>query len=172
MHLIAETDRLRIRRLRLEDAVFTLKLLNEPSWIEFIGDKQVHSLEDAEAYLNSGPLSMYETEGMGMYLVETRASHKPIGMCGLLRRDTLQDVDMGLAFLPSHWGSGYAREAAQAVMNYGHESLNLHRVIAITLPHNHACIRLLEALGYAFEKEIQLAPDDDVLALYGVALSV
>src|SRR5688572_1209184 len=98
--LVLETDRLVLRRLTLDDAEFILRLVNDPSWLRFIGDKNVHSLDDARRYLREGPLDMYERYGFGMYRVEEREGGKPAGMCGLIKRDTLPDVDVGYAFLP------------------------------------------------------------------------
>ncbi|MFK7915306.1 MAG: GNAT family N-acetyltransferase [Pseudomonadales bacterium] len=166
--LIVQSSRLIIRQLSLEDAPFTLSLLNEPSWIEFIGDKNVHSIADAEHYLNDGPLAMYARHGLGMYLVAAKDSNRPVGMCGLLKRDTLQDVDLGLAFLPEYWGAGYASEAARAVLDYGRKQLQLARIVAITLPGNTACIALLERLGFAHEENVSFEPDNEVLRLYGL----
>lgn len=165
---IAQTSRLSVRRLTPQDAPFTLKLLNEPSWIEFIGDKNVHNLADARAYLADGPISMYAQHNMGMYLVVSKANAEPVGMCGLLQRDTLDDVDLGLAFLPDHWGAGYASEAAVAVLQHGRQQLGLSRIVAITLPSNSACITLLERIGFNYEKDVCFQPDNEMLRLYGI----
>lgn len=165
--IIARTSRLLVRQLSLADAPFILRLLNEPSWIEFIGDKQVHDLAAAKAYLADGPIKMYVEQGIGMYLVTHKDSGESLGLCGLLKRDTLEDVDLGLAFLPQHWGAGYAREAAAAVLDFGRKQLGLQRIVAITLPHNSACIALLERLGFTHEKDVAFAPDNETLRLYG-----
>src|SRR6185503_18613176 len=127
-----ETTRLTIRRLSADDAEFILKLLNEPSWLRFIGDKGVRTVEDARAYILNGPVEMYSRLGFGLYLVELKEEGISIGMCGLIKRDALEDVDIGFAFLPEYWGKGYAYEAAAAVMSYARSALGLKRVVAIT----------------------------------------
>lgn len=163
--IIATTSRLVVRQLSLSDAPFILRLLNEPSWIEFIGDKQVHDISAAKAYLSDGPIKMYAEHGMGMYLV---GNGEPLGLCGLLKRDTLEDVDLGLAFMPEFWGAGYAWEAANAVLQHGRQELGLSRIVAITLPTNSACIALLERLGFAYEKDVSFEPENETLRLYGL----
>ena len=105
---IVETERLALRRFEPSDAPFVLRLLNEPSWIEHIGNKGVHTVDDAATYLVAGPIAMYERIGFGLYLVELKESREPIGMCGLIKREALSDVDVGFAFLPEHWGGGFA----------------------------------------------------------------
>ncbi|HEX3282956.1 MAG TPA: GNAT family N-acetyltransferase [Pyrinomonadaceae bacterium] len=163
---VLETDRLILRRLSLEDAEFILRLLNEPSWLQFIGDKGVRSLEDARSYILQGPLEMYSRLGFGLYLVELRNEGLPIGMCGLIKRDSLPDVDIGFAFLPAYWGKGYAYEAASAVMAHGKE-LGLNRIVAITSPDNDSSARLLEKLGLRFEEMLQLTPGSAEVRLFG-----
>jgi RimJ/RimL family protein N-acetyltransferase len=163
---VLETDRLILRRLSIEDAAFILKLVNEPSWLRFIGDRGVRTLEDARNYILKGPVEMYDRVGFGLYLTELKGSGVPIGMCGLIKRDTLKDVDIGFAFLPSFWGQGYAYEAAAAVMAYGRTALGLKRIVAITDPDNHSSIKLLERLGLKFEQMIQLSGDSLALKLF------
>ena len=113
---ILETDRLIVRWLSPDDADFILKLLNEPSWLRFIGNKSVKTRADARAYILNGPVEMYSRLGFGLYLVELKEEGHPIGMCGLIKRDALEDVDIGFAFLPVYWGKGNAYESALAVM--------------------------------------------------------
>jgi RimJ/RimL family protein N-acetyltransferase len=154
---VLETDRLTLRRLNLDDAAFILELVNEPAWLEFIGDKNVHSLDDARNYILNGPMEMYERLGFGLYLVELKQG-SAIGICGLINRPTLDDVDIGFALLSRFSGQGYALEAAKAVMNYGKNVLQLGRIVAITKPANEKSIRLLTKLGLKFEKKIRLGP--------------
>jgi RimJ/RimL family protein N-acetyltransferase len=163
--LIAHTERLRIRWFDTRDAPFIVELLNEPSWIRFIGDKGIKTLQDARRYLETGPLRMYDRVGFGLYMVE---SHKaePMGMCGLIKRDTLKDVDIGFAFLPRFWGGGYAYEAASAVMSYGKSVVGLSRVVAILSQDNERSARLLERLGFRFEGLVTPAPGNETLKLY------
>ena len=164
-NIVMETERLVLRRFDLGDADFILRLLNEPSWIEYIGDKHVHTRSDAENYLRAGPLRMYEKHGLGLYLVETKADAQPIGMCGLIKRDSLDDVDLGFALLAEFRGRRYAFEAASATVAFGLGGLKLPRLVAITLADNCASVRLLEKLGFVFERVVQLNADDDELRL-------
>lgn len=161
-----ETDRLLLRQLTTDDAPFILELLNEPSFLQNIGDKGVRSITDARGYLLSGPLASYEHYGFGLYLVERKESRVALGICGLLKREALADVDLGFAFLPQFWGQGFAVEAAQAVKNYAHQRLGLARIVAITLPSNRGSIRVLETLGMRFEKTIRLAEEAEELMLF------
>lgn len=164
---ILETARLVVRKITIDDAEFILQLLNEPSFLRFIGDKGVRNIADAIQYIQSGPLASYERFGFGQYLVELKESGVPIGMCGLLKRDSLPDVDIGFAFLPSFWSQGYAFETASAVMDYGRSTLGLRRIVAITSPDNAASGRLLEKIGLRFERLIKLADDQAEVRLFG-----
>ena len=147
-----ETQRLIIRELKVDDAQFILTLLNEPSFLRYIGDKEVRNLDDARRYILSGPVASYERHGFGLFRVELKDSHIPIGMCGLLKREELPDPDIGFAFLPDFWNRGYAFEAAAAVLNYARQRLKLDRILAIVNPDNDASIKLLQKLGFKFER--------------------
>ena len=166
---VLKTERLILRQLGLADAPFILRLLNEPSWLEFIGDRGVHTLADAERYIEKGPIEMYGRLGFGLYHVRLAGGDEPIGMCGLLKREALDDVDLGFAFLPEFWGKGYAREAAAAVLSYARNSLRLSRIVAITTPNNDASRRLLERVGFELERSVRLGADDEELLLYANA---
>ena len=141
---ILETERLRLRRLSVDDAEFILRLLNEPSFIHNIGDRGVRTIEDARAYILKGPIASYEKFGFGLLLVEEKETGVPVGICGLLKRDVLEDVDIGYALLPEFWSQGYAFESASAVMSYASEKLGAKRVLAVVNPDNQSSIRLLE----------------------------
>lgn len=162
---ILETERLILRLQTTDDAAFILELLNDPSWLQFIGDRCVRTLDDARAYILNGPVRMYEQFGFCLYLVERKEDHAQIGICGLVKRDSLKDVDIGFAFLPKYWSKGYAYEASSAVMLYGKDTLGLTRIVAITTQENQASTSLLEKLGFQFEKLIQLANDPEELKL-------
>jgi RimJ/RimL family protein N-acetyltransferase len=161
MHVL-ETDRLVLRRLTLDDAEFIFRLVNDPSWLRFIGDKNVRNLDDARRYLQEGPLDMYERYGFGLYRVEERDSGSPVGTCGLLKRDTLPDADVGYALLPEFRGKGYAFEAASAVLDHGNRVFGLQRILAIVSPDNAGSIRVLEKAGMKFERDLELRPGDPV----------
>jgi RimJ/RimL family protein N-acetyltransferase len=159
--IVLETERLVLRRIDVDDAPFILRLLNEPSFLRFIGDKGVRNLDDARAYIVSGPLDMYARFGHGLYLVKLRDGTS-IGMCGLIRRATLADADIGFAFLPEFWGRGYAYEAARAVLDYGARALGLTRIVAIASQDNLASAKLLGKLGLCFERHLDLGGGDVV----------
>lgn len=164
---VVESARLRLRRLTADDAGFMLGLLNEPSFLRFIGDRGVRTLEDAQAYVANGPMASYDRHGFGLYLVERRADDAAIGICGLLKRDMLDDVDIGFAFTPDNWGQGYALEAARATLDYGSQVLGFTRIVAIVSPGNEASLRLLARLGFGFERMVSLAesgPETQLLA--------
>lgn len=161
-----QTPRLNLRLLADGDADFILDLLNQPSWLEYIGDRGVRNLDDARDYIHNGPLAMIEQHGFGLYLVEIKSSKTAIGMCGLLKRETLDDVDIGFAFHPASWGQGYAKEAAQACVDYARDQIGLDRLVAITLPTNRSSIKLLRALGMQYEKDICLGDSEEQLQLF------
>lgn len=146
-----ETPRLTLRHFTLDDGEFVLRLLNEPSFHEYIGDKGVRTLEGAHGYLRNGPLASYVQHGHGLNLVVLRETGTPIGMCGLLKRDTLESPDIGYAFVPEHWGAGYAVEAAEAVLASAWTEFGMTRVLAITNDHNNPSQRLLLKLGFVEE---------------------
>jgi RimJ/RimL family protein N-acetyltransferase len=165
---IAETPRLRIRWLDAHDADFIVALVNDPAWIRYIGNKGVADRDDALRYLERGALRMYETSGFGLNLVQLKATGEPIGICGLIRRDGWPDVDLGFAFLPAFRRQGYAFEAATAVLSHGAKVLGIARVVAIVSPDNAPSIRLLERLGFAYERAVQVAPNAEEVALYAM----
>jgi RimJ/RimL family protein N-acetyltransferase len=160
------TARLRLRDLAPSDAPFILTLLNEPSFIENIGDRGVRTLEEARTYIQSGPIASYVRFGFGLYLVELLEPGTPIGICGILQRDTLPDPDLGFAFLPAYWKQGYALESAAAVRHYARAVLGLGRLLAITNPANAGSIRLLEKLGFRFERMTRMGDGQAELKLF------
>ncbi|WP_223592517.1 GNAT family N-acetyltransferase [Neobacillus bataviensis] len=160
---VMETDRLILRWLTPKDDAFILELLNDPSWIRFIGDKGVRTLEDARNYILTGPMDMYTQQGFGLYLTELKDGGVPIGICGLIKRNSLEDVDIGFAFLSRFQSNGYGYEAASATLEYGIEKLGLHRIVAITSKDNDLSSNLLEKIGMKFEKLVILPPDTEEL---------
>lgn len=163
---VLQTQRLDLRQLVREDAPFILELVNEPSWLRFIGDRNVHSLEDAVGYIEKGPLESYAKNGFGLYLVVDRESGASAGLCGLIRRDVLPHVDIGFAFSPRFWGRGLAFEAASAVLAHGRDVLGLAPILAIVNPDNERSIALLEKLGMRFDRMFRLPPDEFDTRLY------
>lgn len=165
---VLETERLVLRRLAVDDAEFMFRLLNEPSFIRFIGDRGIRTLDDARGYILNGPVASYERFGFGLYLVTLKAEGTPIGMCGLLKRDSLEDADVGFAFLPAFWSRGYAFESAAAVVAHGKSDLGLERIVAVVMPENRGSIRVLEKLGMSFERMARLSADGPELQLFGL----
>ena len=167
---VLETERLSLRQLTNDDSLFILELLNEPSFIQNIGDRNVRTIEDARAYILNGPVTSYEKNGFGLCLVVLKETNESIGMCGLIQRDGLEDVDIGYALLPKFWSKGYAIEAARAVKEYAKDVIGLKRLVAIVDPANEGSIRVLEKIGLQYEKMIRLSADDIDLKLFGIAL--
>lgn len=167
---VIETDRLILRWLSTDDAEFLLELMTDPSWLRFIGNKSVKTSEDARSSILNTHLDMYRRLGFGLYLTELKTDSVPIGICGLIKRDALEDVDLGFAFLPDFRGKGYAYEAAAAAMGYGKNVLGLNRLAATTSPDNEASIKLLGKLGFQFEEMIELSKDAQKLMLYATKL--
>ena len=163
---ILETDRLILRQLNVDDDEFILELVNDASFIRFIGDKGVRTLDDSRNYILNGPVASYEKFGYGLYATELKDGNVPIGMCGILKRDTLPHPDIGFAFLPRYWNKGYAFEAAAAVMKYAREVLGIDQMLAITTPDNEASARLLQKIGLRFERMIKLSEDAPAVKLF------
>ena len=168
--ILIETPRLRLREFVLDDAGFIVRLLNEPSFIEFIGDRGVRDTQDAERYLREGPMASYRAHGHGLLRLSRRDDDTPLGMCGLVKRDTLPHADIGFALLPEYWGCGYVTEAAAAAMQHGRETLGLRTILGITSPHNVRSITVLGKLGLAFLEEKPLGDRPERLRIFGVTV--
>lgn len=166
---VTATERLLIRQMQEIDAAFVVELVNDPAWIRYIGDNGVRTVADAERYIRNGPVAMYAERGFGLYVVELKGSSEPIGICGLIKREGLPDVDLGFAFLPRHRRRGYAREAALGVLAYARGVLGLSRIVAIVSQDNAPSCRLLEILGFQREGRVRLKAGDAELALYASA---
>jgi ribosomal-protein-alanine N-acetyltransferase len=151
--------------------------VNEPAWLRFIGDRNVHSLEEARGYIARGPVASYAKHGFGLWAVELRqgpAGGGPgerLGMCGLIRRESLPHADLGFAFLARHRGHGYAREAAAAAVAVARPSFGLKRLLAITDPDNTASRAVLEHVGFSFEREFTWSENGQTQALYAMDLT-
>lgn len=164
---VLSTQRLVLRELTREDAPFVRRLLNDPSFLRYIGDRGVRDLDDARRYIERGMLDSYARHGFGLWLVERcDAGDAPIGLCGLVIRDGLPALDIGFAFLPQWWSRGYAHEAAAAVMAHARRVLGLDRVLAIASPHNESSLRLLHKLGFHYERDVLMPGDTDAVALF------
>ena len=157
-----------MRRLVADDAAFFLALVTDPAWIRFIGDRNVHTVDEARRSLVEGPIAMYERTGHGLLRVDRKADGVALGICGLIRRDTLPDIDLGFAFLPKYRGQGYAAEAARATIAHARDGLGLKRLVAIASPDNVDSRRLLEHLGLRHERTYTLAGASQPSALHAI----
>lgn len=161
-----DTERLRLREFNESDAAFVLRLVNEPSFLRYIGDRGVRSIEDARRYIADGPVSGYARYGHGLLCVIRKSDGVAVGMCGVLKRDTLPEPDVGFSFVPEHWSQGYAFESASAVMKHAREVLRLGRILAITTIDNESSIRLLGKLGFRFDRLVKVGDDATELRLF------
>lgn len=162
---VIDTERLRLRWIKREDAPFILELLNDPSWLEYLGDRQIRTIDQTEEYISS-IVEMYEKHGFGLYLVELKRDGTPIGICGLIKRISLEYVDIGFAFISKFQRNGYGYEAASATLKYGHEHLGLKRIVAITSEKNYKSAQLLEKIGMKFEQMVLLPHEKEELKLF------
>jgi len=157
--MIAETSRLNIRQLSVNDAAFVLALTNEPSTIENIGDKGLRSVADAQQFILKGPWTRQQKPGYGQFAIELKQNGELVGVCGILYRVNLNLTDVGFALLPKYWRQGFAYEAAKAVMDYGHNFLKIENIVGLTSETNIASIKLLKKLGMSFETMVSLSED-------------
>jgi ribosomal-protein-alanine N-acetyltransferase len=163
---VCESPRLQIRHMRLGDAEFLCRQLNQPSWLLHIGDRGVRSAADAERYIESRILEQYSALGYGMYLVQLKATGAPLGLCGLVKREFLPDPDLGFALLEEHWGQGYAVEAASAVVEHARRALGINRLLAITSATNERSGKVLARIGFRLDNDSFLTPQGERLRLY------
>ena len=161
-----ETDRLILRATDFEDSKLVLELLNTPKWIRFIGDREVHKLQDASKYIEDRMLPQYERLGYGNYRMIRKADKMKMGFCGLYNREGLEGVDVGFAILPEFEGQGYTFEAASFMLDFGFNTLNLSMIQGITDKDNIASQRLLEKLGLESKGTVLLPNDTEETVLY------
>lgn len=166
---ILETDRLILREIVETDGEFILDLLNQPSFIKYIGDRNVRSVDGAREFIRTRFMESYKQFGFGLWAVELKETNETIGICGFVKRDSLPEADIGFALLPQFERKGYAFESAAATLEYGKERLNFNRVLAITSKDNFASGRLLEKLGFAFERFIKMTDDSEEIKLFSTA---
>ncbi|MBU0914597.1 MAG: GNAT family N-acetyltransferase [Gammaproteobacteria bacterium] len=168
--MICKTARLTLRELQLSDATFALRLYNDPSFLQHIGDKGVRTVEDAENNLQQGAIASYAQHGYGMWLVENQQGQS-MGMCGLIKRDFLTETDLGYAYLPEFFGQGYAYEAAAAVLAYAAEHTALKTVVAIVSPDNLPSKSLLQKLGFAQDGQVLVPDKNEMVDFYRAHLT-
>lgn len=165
---IAGTDRLSLREARVDDAEFFRALLNEPAWLKFISQHEIRSHAQVVDYLETRIIPPYANDGFGFWVVELKADRRPIGICGFIKRDSLEHIDLGFAFLEAYWGHGYAFEAAEASLDYARSNVNDNKILAITLPENKRSSTLLERLGFGLESTFSHPGSDEILSLYSI----
>lgn len=161
-----ETDRLILRQLTAEDTQFIISLVNSPGWLQYIGDRNIHTDEEAKTYIENGPVKSYEKNGFGLCAVVLKSSNLPIGMCGIIWRNTLDAPDIGFAFLPEYLGKGYGYEVASATLAYAKDVLKLPVILAITVAYNTPSIKLLEKIGLKYVKTFCYEESEEELMLY------
>ncbi|MES2849338.1 MAG: GNAT family N-acetyltransferase [Bacteroidota bacterium] len=168
MNITLQTERLQLRQFTQNDTQFIIELLNTEGWIKNIGDRNIKTEEQARQYLINGPIKSYADNGFGLSLV-TLKDATPVAMCGLIKRESLPQPDIGYAFLPAYEGKGYAYEIASAVLQYAFTVLKQEKILAITLPENTNSVKLLLKLGMQFEKTFTDATTNELLAMYGIS---
>ena len=166
---ILETQRFILRKITLDDAPFVLEILNDPSFIANIGDRNVRTLEDAKNYIQERMFKSYQDFGFGMWAVVVKSEKIIAGMAGLVKRPTLEDIDIGFAFLPAFFGKGFATECALGVRDYAKNKLKMKRLVGITSPHNTASMNVLKKIGMTYEKDVEVVPKD-IVKLFGMNL--
>ena len=166
MEIVIETERVILRKFTIDDAAFMLEMLNTPTWLRFIGDRNVKTLEEAENYLLNGNIRSYQEYGFGFYVVVIKETQESIGICGIVKREGLEDMDIGFAFFQQFMGKGYGYEAGSATLNYALNDLKIKKIVAIVDPENVVSIALLKKIGLQFKKMIQLSPKGIELMLF------
>lgn len=165
--IIAETNRLLLSKIVVDDAPFILELMNTPGWLKYIGDRHIKTVEQAETYIQNNQLKCYENYGFGYYKIQVKAENlKTIGTSGLLKRDHLEHIDIGFSFIPEYHGKGYGFEATSEIMKLAKNKFNIKTLCAITLPINQPSINLLEKLGLSYQKTVKPFEDDEELLLF------
>jgi len=168
---ILNTERLVLRKFTVEDTAFIIEF-NTEGWLKYIGDKNIKTTEQAKEYLQNGPIKSYEENGFGLALVELKSHHKPIGMCGLLKRNYLEHPDLGFAFLPAYTRLGYAFEISRSVIDHAFHHLDKKEILAITLPDNDSSIRLLKKIGFVHQNNFMSAETNEELSLYSISNTI
>ena len=166
--MILASERLYIRKLTLNDAPFFFELVNDPDWIRFIGDRNVQTIDDAKDYLQNRIFKSYEDFGFGFYAAVLKSTHEVVGITGFVKRDELNDGDVGFAFLPKGRGKGYAFESTQALMNYGTNTFKFQKILAIANNDNERSHNLLKKLGFEFKKYVKLYDEEDEISLFSL----
>ena len=168
---VLSTDRLLIRFTNLHDADFIFKLMNSPKYLQFIGDKQVHTVGKAAAYIRLKMEPHVKEYGYGNYTVIRKSDQKKMGSCGLYRRVGIAGVDLGFAFLPEFESQGFAFEACTRVMKAAFERYGIEELRAYTSQENIASQNLLSRLGFVRDGEMQFPEEQEILLAFKTNLT-
>lgn len=163
---VLQTERLLLQKAKLSDGQFFFDLLNSPTWIKFIGNRQVKSIDAAQQYIQQALIDSYQKHGFGLFKMVLKKEGIPIGLCGLVKRPTLDHADIGFAILPQYAGKGYTYEAAKATLDYAVSTLNLAPILAITTKDNVASKKLLEKIGLKLKELITFENGKTEFLLY------
>jgi len=163
---LMETERLRLRPVTVDDTALMLAVWNDPAFIENVADRQIRTVEQAREAIENGAQKLFENYGYGPYCMSLKSEGSMIGICGLFKRENLEDPDIGFGVLPDFCGRGYAGEAAVAVVDYARSELRIDRITAIVSPTNVPSISLIEKLGLTFVRMITMPGDDEAICLY------
>jgi len=155
-----------LREVCLSDDEFILELINQPAWKKYISDHSIDTLDQTRDYIESRLIAQYRLHGYGLWVVESNDEKTPIGLCGLIKRDYLDYVDLGFGFIPRYWGKSFAYEASVMCLDYAFNVIKSDRVLAVTVPENGNSINLLDRLGFKYKNEISLAGKNEILSLY------
>ena len=166
MTLILQTKNLTFSEFNYHDGLFLVELLNSPNWLKYIGARGVNNELDAIQYIKNVYQKSYQQNGFGFYKVAITATNQPIGLCGIVKRDSLDDIDIGFAFLPAFAGQGFGYEAANATLEYAFNQLNISKIVAMVMPENEVSIALIKKIGMLFTKNIKLPNEDKELMLF------
>ncbi|KWU02599.1 MAG: GNAT family N-acetyltransferase [Vibrio toranzoniae] len=165
-----ETERLRLRMITYQDAAFIQRLYSSEDFLRYIGDKEISDTEKAVEYIENNILKMHEERGVCLLMVEIKDSSTPIGICGLIKRDTLESHDIGYGLVPEFYGQGFAQEAAEAIIEQAKQNADIDHLVAITTSDNIRSIALLTKLGFVFERVEDVISESVNLNLYGFSL--
>jgi len=168
---LIETERLRLRPVTVDDTELMLAIWNDPAFIRNVSDRGIRTVEQAREAIESGAQKLFEDYGYGPYCMSLKSDGTMIGICGLFKRDNLEDPDIGFGVLPDYCGNGYAGEAAAAVVNFARNELGITALTAIVSPTNAPSIGLIEKLGLTFDQMITMPGDDDAICLYSKAFT-
>jgi len=164
--MVFTSERLTLSKFTTKDAPFFYELANDPDFITYIGNRNIQTILDAEKYIMDNIIPSYSLHDFGFYTVQLKNHNKSIGMCGLIKRDWMEYIEIGYAFLPEHRGKGYAIEASIATKEFAKESLGIDTLAAITDVNNEKSGNLLNRLGLEYSRLINYPGENKKCKLY------